>query len=245
LATNAARAPCPGCGAPVEFRSAQSTHAVCSFCRSTVVRDGDTLARIGKMAELFDDHSPLQLMARAAGRAATSRWSAGCSTAAPAAPGPNGTRCSTTAAPAPGWRGQRRLRVRAAGAAQRELPQAEQLPRRRHHRHQRQVLPGHLQRAGGAGLGAGRAAQAAAAGTPFAMVELRSAEGEVLASTTAARRRPVARPPVRWRNCSSPACAKTAPRTSRAASSPARTAARPSGAAWPTARASPAAPATA
>ena len=40
-----------GCGAPVEFRSAQSTHAVCSFCQSTVVRDGDTLARIGKMAE--------------------------------------------------------------------------------------------------------------------------------------------------------------------------------------------------
>lgn len=57
------RAPCPGCGAPVEFRSAQSTHAVCSFCHSTVVRDGDTLSRIGKMAELFDDHSPLQLMA--------------------------------------------------------------------------------------------------------------------------------------------------------------------------------------
>ncbi len=57
------RAACPGCGAPVEFRSAQSTHAVCSFCRSTVVRDGDTLARVGKMAELFDDHSPLQLLA--------------------------------------------------------------------------------------------------------------------------------------------------------------------------------------
>ncbi|MEP6823574.1 MAG: DUF4178 domain-containing protein [Ramlibacter sp.] len=57
------RAPCPGCGAPVEFRSAQSTHAVCGFCKSTVVRSGDTLARVGKMAQLFDDHSPLQLMA--------------------------------------------------------------------------------------------------------------------------------------------------------------------------------------
>lgn len=57
------RAPCPGCGAPVEFRSAQSTHAVCGYCQSTVVRNGDTLSRIGKMAELFDDHSPLQLMA--------------------------------------------------------------------------------------------------------------------------------------------------------------------------------------
>jgi len=57
------RAPCPGCGAPVEFVSAQSTHAVCGYCQSSVVRQGDTLARIGKMAELFDDHSPLQLQA--------------------------------------------------------------------------------------------------------------------------------------------------------------------------------------
>ncbi len=55
------RAPCPGCGAAVEFLSAQSTHAVCGYCQSSVVRQGDTLARIGKMAELFDDHSPLQL----------------------------------------------------------------------------------------------------------------------------------------------------------------------------------------
>ncbi len=57
------RAPCPGCGAPVSFLSAQSTHAVCAYCQSTVVRSGETLARIGKMAELFDDHSPLQLQA--------------------------------------------------------------------------------------------------------------------------------------------------------------------------------------
>jgi hypothetical protein len=47
----------------VEFRSAQSTHAVCPYCQSTVVREGDKLARLGKMAELFDDHSPLRLMA--------------------------------------------------------------------------------------------------------------------------------------------------------------------------------------
>jgi DNA-directed RNA polymerase subunit RPC12/RpoP len=55
------RAPCPSCGAPVEFRSAQSAYAVCSFCHSTVVREGETLKRLGKMAELFDDFSPLQL----------------------------------------------------------------------------------------------------------------------------------------------------------------------------------------
>jgi hypothetical protein len=34
---------------------------VCSFCRSTVVREGDALRKIGESAELFDDHSPLQL----------------------------------------------------------------------------------------------------------------------------------------------------------------------------------------
>ncbi|MDB5743789.1 MAG: hypothetical protein JWR68_2104 [Polaromonas sp.] len=47
----------------MEFLSAQSTHAVCPYCQSTVVRSGDTLARIGKMAELFNDFSPLQLQA--------------------------------------------------------------------------------------------------------------------------------------------------------------------------------------
>jgi len=57
------RAPCPGCGAPVEFRSAQSAFAVCPYCQSTVARQGEQLARIGKMAELFDDFSPLQLFA--------------------------------------------------------------------------------------------------------------------------------------------------------------------------------------
>lgn len=55
------RAPCPNCGAPVDFRSAASASAVCAFCNSTLVRDGQALLRIGTSAELFDDHSPLQL----------------------------------------------------------------------------------------------------------------------------------------------------------------------------------------
>ncbi len=55
------RANCPNCGAPVEFASAASASAVCGFCRSTLVRDGEALRRIGVSAELFDDHSPLQL----------------------------------------------------------------------------------------------------------------------------------------------------------------------------------------
>jgi len=55
------RAACPNCGAPVEFRSAASAFAVCSFCKSTIVRDGEALRKTGESAELFDDHSPLQL----------------------------------------------------------------------------------------------------------------------------------------------------------------------------------------
>ena len=61
MASRTYRAACPNCGAPVEFRSAASAFAVCGYCQSTVVRKGDALERIGKMAELFDDFSPLQL----------------------------------------------------------------------------------------------------------------------------------------------------------------------------------------
>lgn len=35
--------------------------AVCGYCRSTLVREGEALRRIGHSAELFDDHTPLQL----------------------------------------------------------------------------------------------------------------------------------------------------------------------------------------
>ena len=55
------RAPCPGCGAPVEFSSAQASYAVCEFCRSTVLRQGDVLQRKGSMAEVFEDYSPMRI----------------------------------------------------------------------------------------------------------------------------------------------------------------------------------------
>jgi len=38
--------------------------AVCSFCQSTLVREGEALRRIGQSGALFDDHSPLALGAR-------------------------------------------------------------------------------------------------------------------------------------------------------------------------------------
>ena len=55
------RAPCPNCGAPVDFLSPASASAVCSFCRSTLVRDGEALRKIGTSAEIFDDFSPLAI----------------------------------------------------------------------------------------------------------------------------------------------------------------------------------------
>jgi len=60
------QAACPNCGAPVEFASAASSSAVCSFCRSTLLREGEALRKIGLSAELIEDYSPLQL--GAAGR---------------------------------------------------------------------------------------------------------------------------------------------------------------------------------
>ncbi|GAA6142912.1 DUF4178 domain-containing protein [Hydrogenophaga sp. 5NK40-0174] len=45
----------------MSFVSAQSSHAVCEFCQSVVVRQAQTLARVGKVAEEFADYSPLRL----------------------------------------------------------------------------------------------------------------------------------------------------------------------------------------
>jgi hypothetical protein len=50
----------------VDFRSAASAFAVCGYCKSQVVREGDALRRIGESAELFDDHGALRV--GAAGR---------------------------------------------------------------------------------------------------------------------------------------------------------------------------------
>jgi hypothetical protein len=54
-------AACPSCGAPVDFKSTASFHAVCGFCRSTLVRHGADLENLGRMADLLVDASPLQL----------------------------------------------------------------------------------------------------------------------------------------------------------------------------------------
>ena len=52
---------CPACGAQVRFTSESTVIAVCEYCSSTLLRQGDAVANLGRMAELFEDHSPLQL----------------------------------------------------------------------------------------------------------------------------------------------------------------------------------------
>jgi len=53
--------PCPSCGAEVRFQSSASVFAVCQYCKSTLVRRDLNLEALGKMADLQDDVSPLQI----------------------------------------------------------------------------------------------------------------------------------------------------------------------------------------
>jgi len=55
------RASCPSCGAAVVFRSSASIYAVCDFCRSTLLRSGDDLQNLGRMADLLADSSRIQI----------------------------------------------------------------------------------------------------------------------------------------------------------------------------------------
>lgn len=52
---------CPSCGAPVSFKSSASLYAVCEFCRSTLLRSGEDLQNLGRMADLLEDSSLLQI----------------------------------------------------------------------------------------------------------------------------------------------------------------------------------------
>lgn len=52
---------CPSCGANVNFQSKASVFAVCSYCKSSLVRQGMDLDSVGKIAELTDDLTPIQV----------------------------------------------------------------------------------------------------------------------------------------------------------------------------------------
>jgi hypothetical protein len=52
---------CPSCGAEVSFRSAASVMAVCEYCHSTLLKDAESVKDIGKMSEVLEDYSPIQI----------------------------------------------------------------------------------------------------------------------------------------------------------------------------------------
>ena len=52
---------CPSCGAPVTFKSGASLVAVCEYCTATLIKRGTELENIGKMAELQDDPTLIQI----------------------------------------------------------------------------------------------------------------------------------------------------------------------------------------
>lgn len=52
---------CPSCGAEVVFRSATSAMAVCEYCRSTLLREGEAVRDAGKMAVVLEDYSPIRI----------------------------------------------------------------------------------------------------------------------------------------------------------------------------------------
>lgn len=52
---------CPSCGAPLRFRTKTSLFVVCSYCSSYVIRNDREIELIGKMAQLPEDLSPIQI----------------------------------------------------------------------------------------------------------------------------------------------------------------------------------------
>jgi hypothetical protein len=61
---SALTANCPSCGGPVEFKSGQSIVVICNYCHSAVARTDRDLKDLGKVAELVETGSPLDLGVR-------------------------------------------------------------------------------------------------------------------------------------------------------------------------------------
>lgn len=55
------QANCPACAGPVEFKSGQSVVVICGYCRSAVARTDRELKDLGKVAELVETGSPLDV----------------------------------------------------------------------------------------------------------------------------------------------------------------------------------------
>lgn len=52
---------CPNCGAPVNFRWSSAVQTTCEFCHSILVRTDVDLRRVGVVADLPPDSSPLRI----------------------------------------------------------------------------------------------------------------------------------------------------------------------------------------
>lgn len=52
---------CPNCGAPVRFRWSGAVQTTCEFCRSILVRTDIDLKKVGQVADVPRDSSPIQL----------------------------------------------------------------------------------------------------------------------------------------------------------------------------------------
>jgi hypothetical protein len=52
---------CPNCGAPIRFRWSSAVQTSCEFCRSILVRTDVDLKKVGEVADLPPDASPIQL----------------------------------------------------------------------------------------------------------------------------------------------------------------------------------------
>jgi Domain of unknown function (DUF4178) len=52
---------CPSCGGPVQFKSGQSIVVICDYCHSAVARTDRELKDLGKVAELVETGSPLDV----------------------------------------------------------------------------------------------------------------------------------------------------------------------------------------
>lgn len=61
---------CPSCGAPLETRTKSAVLVICPYCDSTLLRKSEALENAGKMAQLQEDGSPLQVGVTGAWRGA-------------------------------------------------------------------------------------------------------------------------------------------------------------------------------
>jgi hypothetical protein len=54
---------CPNCGAPIKFLWSSAVQTTCEYCRSILVRRDVNLERVGEIADLPPDSSPIQISA--------------------------------------------------------------------------------------------------------------------------------------------------------------------------------------